>query len=275
MKLKKLLNKKILGTVLSLSLGLSFVGCSSTENSEIEESKKIIVGAMQVPGAELFEHLKSDIEKEGFELEIVVFNDYNTPNVALAEKELDANLFQHKPFLNESIEKQGFDLKAVADLYEVPLLAYSNKIKSFDELKQGSKFALPNDPTNGSRALKTLEEEGFITLKDGVELPSIKDIDKNIKGLEFIEAEANQLPALLPDVDGAFINGNFAVAAGLDATKQSIYTPNTDGTYVNVLACRSEDANSDKITVLKKVLTSDKSRNFLNEKYKGVIIPSF
>lgn len=230
---------------------------------------------MQVPGGELFKYLKSDVEKEGYELEIVIFNDYNTPNVALEEGELDANLFQHKPFLNETIEKQGFDLSSVADLYEVPLQAYSNTIKSFDELKSNDKFALPNDPTNGSRALKVLEEEGIIELKEGVSLPSIKDISKNPKNIDFIEAEANQLPSLLPDVTAAFINGNFASAAGLDANKQSIYSPKIDGTYVNVLACKTEDIENEKIQVLKKVLLSDKSRTFLEDYYKGIIIPVF
>ena len=272
---KKSLLKKILGFTLSISLGVFSIGCSSTSNTSEENNKKIVVGAMQVPGGELLNHLKSDIEKEGYELEVVIFNDYNTPNTALAEGDIDANLFQHKPFLNECIEKQNFDLTPVVDLYEVPLQAYSNKIKSFDDLKSGSKFALPNDPTNGSRALKMLENEGIIKIKEGVSLPSAKDIVENPKNIEFIEAEANQLPSLLPDVDAAFINGNFAVAAGLDASKQSIYAPETDNTYVNILACRTEDKNSEKIQVLKKVLSSDKSREFIQENYKGIIIPVF
>lgn len=275
MKLKKVLSKKLLGIALCLTLGTSIVGCSSGSDAALKNDNKIVVGAMQVPGGELFEHLKSDIEKEGYELEIVIFNDYNTPNVALAEGELDANLFQHKPFLNETIEKQGFDLSPVVDLYEVPLQAYSNKIKSFDELKSNDKFALPNDPTNGSRALKILEEERIIKLKEGVSLPSVKDITENPNNIEFIETEANQLPSLLPDVEAAFINGNFAAAAGLDANKQSIYSPEIDGTYVNILACRTEDLESEKIQVLKKVLLSDESRTFLEEYYKGIIIPVF
>ncbi len=275
MKLKKVLSKKLLSITLCLALGTSIVGCSLGSDATSKDDKKIVVGAMQVPGGELFEHLKSDIEKEGYELEIVIFNDYNTPNVALAEGELDVNLFQHKPFLNETIEKQGFDLSSVADLYEVPLQAYSNTIESFDELKSNDKFALPNDPTNGSRALKILEEEGIIKLKEGVSLPSVKDIAENPKNIDFIEAEANQLPSLLPDVTAAFINGNFAAAAGLDANKQSIYSPKIDGTYVNVLACKTEDIENEKIQVLKKVLLSDKSRTFLEDYYKGIIIPVF
>ncbi|WP_122640327.1 MetQ/NlpA family ABC transporter substrate-binding protein [Romboutsia sp. Marseille-P6047] len=275
MKLKKLFNKKLLGVVLSLTLGISAVGCSTKSNVSSKNDKTIAVGAMQVPGTELFEHLKSEVEKEGYELEIVTFNDYTTPNTALADSEIDANLFQHRPYLNESIEKQGYDLTDVVRLYEVPLQAYSNKIKSFDELKSGDKFAIPNDPTNGSRALKILEDEGVIKLKEGVELSSAKDIIENKRNIEFIEADASQLPSLLQDVDAAFINGNFAAAAGLDANKQSIYSPEIDGTYENVLACRTEDLNSEKIEILKKILTSDESRSFLKEHYKGIIIPTF
>jgi YaeC family lipoprotein len=268
MKLKTLSN-----LLLCIVLGASLVGCSTSSKGK-DENKTIIVGATQVPGGDLLEYLKPEVEKEGYKLEVKIFNDYITPNTALAEGDIDANLFQHKPFLNETIEKTGYDLTDVVGLYESPLIVYSYKIKSLDELKAGDKLAISNDPTNGSRALIYLQDEGIVKLKD-VDLPSVNDILENPKNLEFVETEAAQLPSLLPDVSAAFINGNFAIAAGLDANKNGIYTPNIDGTYVNVVACRAEDKNNEKIKVLKKVLTTDKSRDFLDENFKGAIIPSF
>ena len=257
-------SKKIISIVLCLLAVLSLsVGCSKSE----AEDKVIKVGATQVPGGDLFEYLKDDIEKEGYELKITIFDDYNLPNEALDNGEIDANLFQHEPYLNKAKEEKGYKLSPVVGLYESPLYVYSYKIKSIDDLKAGDKFALPDDPTNGSRALKYLQDElGLIKLKDGVENP---------KKIEFIEANAAQLPSLLSDVTCAFINGNYAVAANLDANKDSIYCPKLDGTYTNILVSRTDDVDSEKIQVLKKVLTSEKSKKFLEEHYKGVIVPVF
>lgn len=269
MKLKKLLN---LG--LCLALSASIIGCTKSDGSA-KDDKKIIVGATQVPGGDLLEYLKPLVKEEGYDLEVKIFTDYNTPNTALAEGSIDANLFQHKPFLQNVVEKQGYDLIPAVELYESPLLVYSYKIKSLDELKSNDKFLVPDDPTNGSRALEYLQEEGLIKLDESVDLPGVKNIIENTKNIEFIEADAAQLPSMLPDVTAAFINGNYAISANLDATKDSIYTPNIDGTYANILACRAEDKNSEKIEVLKKVLTSNESKDFLLENFKGIIIPVF
>lgn len=266
--------KKLTTLLLSLVIGASISGCSKTNDTAPSNDKTIVFGATQVPGGDLLEYLKPEFEKEGYKLDIKIFNDYNTPNTALDEGSIDANLFQHRPFLNETIEKTGYKLTDLVGLYESPLLVYSYKIKSLDDLKEGDKIAIANDPTNGSRALAYLQEEGIIKLKD-VELPTAKDIAENPKKLEFVEAEAAQLPSLLPDVTCAFINGNYAVAAKLDANKDSIYTPHIDGTYENVVAVREEDKDSDKSQVIKKVLSSDSSREFLKDHFKGIIIPTF
>lgn len=265
-------SKKLLSILLCLVTILSLtVGCSSNKDDKV-----IRVGATQVPGGDLFEYLKDDVKAEGYDLEITIFDDYNLPNEALDNGEIDANLFQHEPYLNKAIEEKGYDLSPVVGLYESPLFVYSYKIKSIDELKSGDKFALPDDPTNGSRALQYLQDElNLIKLKDGVDNPSVKDIVENPKNIEFIEANAAQLPSLLNDVTCAFINGNYAVAANLDANKDSIYCPKIDGTYTNILVSRTEDKDSEKIQVLKKVLTSEKSKKFLEENYKGVIVPVF
>ena len=245
-------SRKILSILLCLVAVLSFtVGCSKTN----AEDKVIKVGATQVPGGDLFEYLKDDIKKEGYDLEITIFDDYNLPNEALDNGEIDANLFQHKPYLEKAIAEKGYKLSPVVGLYESPLYVYSYKIKSIDDLKAGDKFALPDDPTNGSRALKYLQDElNLIKLKDGVDNPGVKDIVENPKKIEFIEANA---------------------AANLDANKDSIYCPKIDGTYTNILVSRTDDVDSEKIQVLKKVLTSEKSKKFLEENYKGVIVPVF
>lgn len=268
--------KRITTLLLSLVIGSSLAGCSktSTASKKSENDKTIVFGATQVPGGDLLEYLKPEFEKEGYKLEVTIFNDYNTPNTALEEGSIDANLFQHRPFLEEVIEKTGYKLTDLVGLYESPLLVYSYKIKSLNDLKEKDKVAIANDPTNGSRALLYLQDEGIIKLKDA-EFPGIKDIQENPKNLEFIEAEAAQLPSLLPDVTCAFINGNFAVAAKLDATKNAIYTPHIDGTYENIVAVREEDKDSEKSAVIKKILTSDSSREFLKEHFKGIIIPTF
>lgn len=265
-------SKKLLSILLCLVTVLSLtVGCSSSK-----EDKVIRVGATQVPGGDLFEYLQDDIKAEGYDLEITIFDDYNLPNEALDNGEIDANLFQHEPYLNKAIEEKGYELSPVVGLYESPLFVYSYKIDSLDELKAGDKFAVPDDPTNGSRALQYLQDElQLIKLKEGVDNPSVKDIVENPKNIEFIEANAAQLPSLLTDVTCAFINGNYAVAANLDANKDSIYCPKIDGTYTNILVSRTEDKDSEKIEVLKKVLTSEKSKKFLEENYKGVIVPVF
>lgn len=265
-------SKKLLSILLCLVTVLSLtVGCSSSK-----EDKVIRVGATQVPGGDLFEYLQDDIKAEGYDLEITIFDDYNLPNEALDNGEIDANLFQHEPYLNKAIEEKGYELSPVVGLYESPLFVYSYKIDSLDELKAGDKFAVPDDPTNGSRALQYLQDElQLIKLKEGVDNPSVKDIVENPKNIEFIEANAAQLPSLLTDVTCAFINGNYAVAANLDANKDSIYCPKIDGTYTNILVSRTEDKDSEKIEVLKKVLTSEKSKKFLGENYKGVIVPVF
>ncbi len=266
-------SRKFLSILLCLVAVLSLsVGCSKSN----ADDKVIKVGATQVPGGDLFDYLKEDIEKEGYKLEITIFDDYNLPNEAVDNGEIDANLFQHEPYLNKAKEEKGYDLSPVVGLYESPLYVYSYKINSIDDLKSGDKFAVPDDPTNGSRALKYLQDElGLIKLKDGVDNPGVKDIVKNTKNIEFIEANAAQLPSLLNDVTCAFINGNYAIAANLDANKDTIYCPKIDGTYTNILVSRTDEVDSEKIQVLKKVLTSDKSKKFLEENYKGVIVPVF
>ena len=264
--------KKIIGLALAGVLSISVVGCSSTKNKE--DDKKIVVGCNLVPGEALLNEIKPLIEKEGYELEIKVFNDYVLPNTALNDGELDANLFQHKPFLDKTNEEKGYDLVAVEALYGCPITLYSEKRESLEALQDGDTIALTNDPSNESRSLRLLEQAGLIKLKEG-ELVTPKDITENPKNLKFIEAEASLLPSILKDVEAAFINTNYAVAAGLNANEKGILIAPLDDAYANIVASRNGDEESEKIKVLKKALTSDEARDFINEEYQGTIVPVF
>lgn len=264
--------KKIIGLALAGVLSISTVGCSSTKNKE--DDKKIVVGCNLVPGEALLNEIKPLIEKEGYELEIKVFNDYVLPNTALNDGELDANLFQHKPFLDKTNEEKGYDLVAVEALYGCPITLYSEKRDSLEALQDGDTIALTNDPSNESRSLRLLEKAGLIKLKEG-ELVTPKDITENPKNLKFVEAEASLLPSILKDVEAAFINTNYAVAAGLNANEKGILIAQLDDKYANIIASRSGDEESEKIKVLKNALTSDEARDFINKEYQGTIVPVF
>lgn len=264
---------KFASILLAGALTLSVVGCSSSSVSS-QDDKEIVVGCNLVPGGELLEAMRPLIEKEGYELEVQVFNDYVLPNTALNDGDIDANLFQHAPFLEKTNEEKGYDLVSVEALYGCPITLYSEKRDSLKDLQNGDTIALTNDPSNESRSLRLLEKEGLIKIKEG-ELVTPKDIIENPKSLKFIELEASLLPSTLKDVEAAFINTNFAVAAGINANEQGILVAPLDNTYDNIIACKKGNEESEKIKVLKKVLTSDEARNFIKEEYKGTVIPVF
>lgn len=265
--------KKLLGLALCATLSLSAVGCSSS-NADSGNDKKIVVGATLVPAGELLEELRPQIEEKGYELEVKIFNDYIVPNTALNEGDLDANLFQHEPFLDEAVKTKGYDIMAGSKLYVCPAVLYSYKIDSLDELKKGDKIAISNSPSAGSKCLRYLEEEDLITLKEG-ELVGVKDIIENPKGLEFVELDIAQIAPSLDDVTAGFIDTAYAVPAGLDADKDGIYQGPINDKYANLIAYRTKDKDSEKIKALEEVLTSDESKRIIEEKYKGIVIPIF
>ena len=265
--------KKILSLMLSSLLLLSVVGCSST-NGKSNEDKVIKVGATLVPGGELLKELEPMIEEKGYKLEIINFNDYIMPNEALNNGEIDANLFQHEPYLKEAVKTKGYDIMAGTKLYVCPAVLYSNKIKSIDEFKKGDKIAISNNPSAGSKCLKYLQDLGLITLKEG-DVVGVKDIVENPIGLEFIELDVAQIAPSLEDVTAGFIDTTYAVPAGLNAEDNGIYTAPVNDEYANLLAFRTEDKDSEKIKVLEEVLTSDECRELIKSKYKGVVIPVF
>ena len=261
--------KKLLTLALSSAILVSVVGCSKgTDNN------KIVVGASSSPHAEILEVIKPQLEEQGYELEIKVFDDYILPNTALDEGSLDANYFQHVPYLEETIKEKGYKLTYTEKVHLEPIGLYSDKVKSLDEIKENSTIAIPNDPTNGARALKLLADNGLISIKDG-ELISIKDIVKNPKNLEIKEMNAEQLPTVLKDVEGAVINTNYAISAKLNPIKDAIVIESTDSPYSNILAVREDNKDSEKIKALSKALTSKEVKEFIEKEYQGSIIPSF
>lgn len=241
-----------------------------------QETVTLKVGASPSPHAKILEHIKPALEKEGVNLEIVEFTDYVLPNTQVDSKEIDANFFQHKPYLDNEIKERKLDLESVIAVHVEPLGAYSKTIKSADELKDGAVVAIPNDPSNAGRALTLLSKNGVIKLNDESKLEATaKDIVENPKNLEFKEVEAAMLPRMLDELDLAVINTNYALEAGLDPTKDALFIEDKDNPYANLLVARPDNKDSDAIQKLAKALTSEDVKTFIEEEYKGAVIPAF
>jgi len=263
--------KKITALTASLILSLGvFAGCSGAEDS----TEKLTVGASAVPHAEILENVREDLKELGYDLEVTIFNDYVLPNKALSEGQLDANFFQHIPYLEEMNTNEDLGLTWTVKVHIEPMGLYSDKITSLEELSDGASIAIPNDATNGSRALKLLASNGLITLKD-TEVASVLDITENPKNLEFTELDAPALPRTLVDVDAAVINTNYAIEADLNPLEDAIIIESSESPYANVIAVREADKDSDKVKALNEVLGSEKTRTFIEEKYEGSIFPAF
>lgn len=277
--------KKILSLILALSLLLTFAtGCSQPDpaaepaQTQAAEQKSIVlkIGATPVPHAEILDFIKPLLEKENIILEIIEFQDYVQPNTALADKELDANFFQHKPYLDNFIKERSLDLVSAANVHVEPLGLYSKTVRNISELKEGSTIAIPNDATNAARALLLLQSNGLIKLRDGVGIEATeKDIAENPKNIKIQPAEAAQLPRILEDVEAAVINTNFALPANLNPTKDALIIEGKDSPYANIVVVRGGDENRPEIQKLVEVLNSDDVKKFLEEKYEGAIVPAF
>lgn len=276
--------KKIFALASAVVLGsaLLLAGCGSDNASAGAGGKdKVVltVGASPVPHAEILEQVKPVLEKEGIELKITQFTDYVTPNTALAEKELDANFFQHVPYLEKFTAEHNLKLASAGKVHIEPMGIYSKTIKNKDlktALPQGSKVAVPNDPSNGGRALLLLQKAGLITLKDPNNIYATKaDITSNPLNLEIVELEAAQLPRSLDDVAIAVINTNFALEAGLNPVNDALVLEDKDSPYANIVAVRAGDENRPEIQKLMKALQSPEVKKFIEDKYKGAILPAF
>jgi len=237
---------------------------------------KLVVGATQVPHAEILEVVKPVLAKEGVELDIKVFSDYVQPNLQLADKELDANFFQHKPYLDTFNKDRGAKLVSVGLVHVEPFGGYSRKVKSLAELPEGATVAIPNDPSNSGRALLLLQKQGLIKLKDPANIVATPlDIVENPKKLKFRELEAAMLPRALDDVALALINTNYALEAGLVPTKDALFIEGADSPYANLVAAREDNQDAPAIKKLVDALHSPAVKQFILDKYKGAVVPAF
>ncbi|RLU09885.1 methionine ABC transporter substrate-binding protein [Pseudomonas prosekii] len=241
-----------------------------------QADETLTVAASPVPHAEILEFVKPTLAKEGVTLNVKVFTDYIQPNVQVAEKRLDANFFQHQPYLDEFNKAKGTNLVAVAGVHLEPLGAYSSKYKALTELPGGANVVIPNDATNGGRALLLLAKAGLIKLEDSNNiLSTTKDITENSKDLKFRELEAATIPRVLTQVDLALINTNYALEAKLDPSKDALVIEGNDSPYVNILVARPDDKDSDAMKKLVAALHSPEVKAFILEKYKGAVLPAF
>jgi D-methionine transport system substrate-binding protein len=265
---------KILSVLLAGTFALGLIGCGAAKSDD----KTITIGVSPVPHKEIVEQIVPILEKEGYTLKIKEFDDYVLPNTAVQEGELDANFFQHIAYLNSTNKEKNYDLTYTAEIHIEPMALYSKTVTKLADLKDGATIAIPNDPSNEARALRVLESAGLIKVAAG-ELITPKDITENTKNFKFKELEAAQLPRTLDEVDGAVINGNYALQAGLDATKDGLFTEDINDSSIkekrNILVVKKGNEDSEKIKALTKAFTSDEVKKFIEEKYKGTVIPVF
>ena len=250
--------KKLLKVLLTLVLTLSVLTASSKDSGD---GQTIKIGATPDPHFKILELIKDDLAKDGITLEIKEFTDYITPNTALAQKDLDANFFQHQPYLDDKVAEEGFDLVSIGTVHVEPMALYSETLKDISELEDGSTIAIPSDNVNGARALILLEAHGLIKV--------------NPKNLKFTALQAELIPKALGDVDAAVVNGNYAIDAGLNPVKDGLIIEGEDSPYANIVAVRKDEAGEEKFKILMKHLQSEKVKKFIEDNYDGGVVPAF
>lgn len=265
---------RIAGLFAAVGLALTACGGGGTEAAEDPEAP-IKVGASPTPHAEILEFVDRELApKAGIDIEVEQFSDYNRPNDALRNGELDANYFQHKPFLEKYKNERGGEFVWVADVHLEPLGVYSNKHQDLDSLPDGAKITVPNDPSNLARSLKLLESNGLIELKPGVgENATVRDIAENPKDLKIQTLAADQLPRTVQEADLAVVNGNYAIKSGL--TNPLVLESADDNPYTNGLVSSPQMADDPRVQKLGELLRSQEVKDFINQKYGGVaVIPA-
>ncbi|KVE35477.1 MetQ/NlpA family ABC transporter substrate-binding protein [Burkholderia sp. TSV86] len=234
------------------------------------------VGTMSGPDADIWSVVTKVAARDGLALKVIEFNDYVQPNAALAAGDLDANGFQHQPFLDSEIAKRGYKIVGVGLTYVMPMAFYSKKYKSLKDLPAGAKVGIQNDPSNGNRALRLLQKYGLIKLKAGTGANATPlDVAENPKKLKLIELDAAQLPRALPDLDAASINTDYAVKARLTPVKDAIAIEDLKGPYANLIAVRAQDKDKPWVKKLVAAYESDEVRKFIETKFNGAIVPAF
>ena len=270
--------KKSLIAAFAMAASIMFTACGGGQQSGGTATESTLkIGATPVPHAEMLAEITPDLKEKGVKLEVIEFNDYVQPNIALNDKELDANFFQHEPYLRDFVkEHKEMKIKNAAGVHVEPMGIYSKKYTKLEEIPDGAKVSIPNDPTNGGRALLLLSKANLLKLKDGVnETATVQDIAENTKNLVISEVEAAQLPRTLDDVDISVINTNFAMNADLNPVKDALFMEDKTSPYVNIVVVREGDENRPEIKALIETLHSDKIKKFIDEKYKGAIVPAF
>ena len=277
---KKMKKTKILFTLIGLIAVLT--ACGKDNKQEVKEAKsgeltKVTIGASETPHGELIKALEPEFKKEGIDLDLVVFSDYVQPNLQLESGDLDLNFYQHQPYLDSFNKDRKTNIVSLENskIFITPLLGFSSKVKDIKDLEDGAEIIIPNDPTNGARALLILDKEGLIKLKDRKNLNSTEvDIVENPKNLKFTAVDAQNIPRVYQDADLAFINPNFAISNGLDP-KDAIITEAKDSPYANIVAARSGEENNEVYKKVVKVLQSEASRKYIEDTFKGAVLPTF
>ncbi|MBD8005488.1 MetQ/NlpA family ABC transporter substrate-binding protein [Bacillus norwichensis] len=278
------MKKWLLSSLLILAIA-ALAACGGGNKEEASGDKKaegllsdgkLTIGVTAGPHEQILEKVKELAAEKDLDIDVKVFTDYPIVNEALAQKELDLNVFQHVPYLDQFKKDRDLDLVDVGNAVNFPMGIYSSKVKDVKELEKGAKIGLPNDPTNGARALILFEQAGLIKLKDGVGVSAtVKDIDENKNDYEFIELEAAQIPVQLDELDAAAINTNFAIEKGFTPSEDSIFIEPKDSPWVNVVAVRTEDKDDEAIKKFLDVYQSDEVKEFIDETFKGSVIPGW
>ncbi|SCK56587.1 D-methionine transport system substrate-binding protein [Variovorax sp. HW608] len=263
--------RKLLQSVVALAIAAGF----STAPA-FAEDKPIKVGVTAGPHAQIFEQVRKVAEKDGLKIQIVEFSDYVQPNAALAAGDLDANSYQHKPYLDQQVKDRNYKIVDVGYTVNFPIGIYSKKVRSLKDLKEGARFGIPNDPTNGGRVLLVLQDQGLIKLKPEAGLKATPlDVIDNPKKIRFVEVDAAQLPRTLDDLDASAINTNYALSAGLNPGKDAIARESAKSPYVNLIAVREQDKDKPWVAKLVKAYHSDEVRTFVQNEFKGSVLASW
>lgn len=267
-KLKRILAALAIGT-----LALGVFGCGGDEKQAPAAGEPVRVGVTTGPHAEIMDEVKRLAAKEGLNVEVVEFNDFVTPNIALYQGEIFANCMQHKPYLDATLEKEPkFDLVEVFKTVNFPMAVYSDKIKKGEAIPDGATIGIPNDPSNGGRALLLLAEQKLIEVKDITDVTtSVADITGNPHGYKFLELDAATIPRSLPDVTVAVINANYALPAGLNPVKDSLMVEGAASPYINIFVTKKEHADDPRIKQLQKIYQSDDVQKFIDDHFKGAV----
>jgi len=258
------------------SLAALVLGAAVVAQPALAQDKPLKVGVTAGPHAQIFDVVKAEAAKQGLQVQIIEFSDYVQPNAALSAGDLDMNSYQHQPYLDSANADRGYKLVSIGKTVIFPIGIYSKRVKNLNELKEGAQIGIPNDPTNGGRALLLLQQHGLIKLDPAAGLKATPiDITENPRKLRFVELDAAQLPRSLDDVDASAVNTNFAMEAGLDPNKDAIVRESSESPYANVLVVREQDKDRADLKKLVSIYQSAATKAFIAEKFKGAVVAAW